>query len=994
MFYFRGRGRGDGNFGASRGRGDRGGGDRGRGGGGGFRGDRGGGGFRGDRGGGGFRGDRGGGFRGGRGGVEGPRVFGNGNAPELNAEVTRLEDEMVKADLSTAMASTSLGVALPARPGYGKQGKPIVLYTNYFELKGVDPKMDLYRYAVSFQPDNEIPKAKKHRLVEMLLQTPPFKGLPVASDWAQILVSPKKIPIAGKVAEYTLEWYPADGEPPSAPSPDDTDKAKAARKRNTHRALVNELGTVSLKELMDEVSKPTSNYPLKLETIQALNVLMTYGPSSESKIATAGGNKFYPFGTHPQMEYANLGGGLQALRGYFTSVRTSVSRLLVNVNVATGAFYKSGPLLDVMGEFSNGPPTNDFQYRKLAAFVRLLKFETNYLPDGKTKGKTKRKQHVITNLSPFGRNSTNITFDITDKNGKRTKMSVQEHFIKTYNITLRSPQAPCVNYGTKEDLKWIPAELCTILPGQLAKRLLLGPQTSEMIRFAARRPAENAESITGPGLQVAKINPVANGLNVALSKFGVKVDPQLLTVPGRILPPPVLLYNKSKANPRVGAWNLDPRFLGDKPFHRVVKSLSDWSVLVINSGSRDTIYGGPNAVRGHLEQFRNALQTYGLSPGPVPQPVFINVAPNDMNNKDFAKISKQILDSLKSQFKTKPRFLFVLLPSDNATLYDAIKYVCDCQVGIPNICNIGQKFSKEKGQMQYFANVAMKFNQKLGGVNHTVDAKTMSPLDPQTIIFGIDVTHPSPGSSESAPSISGVVASVDAIFSQYPASMRTQKGRVEMVNELEEMIIERLKLWQKRNQNRLPTKVIVYRDGVSEGQYRLVLENELPAFEKAFDKLYGAKNKHPKISIIVVGKRHHTRFYPTTLEGTDGKTGNPMPGTVVDRGVTGEKLFDFFLLAHQGLQGTSKPAHYVVIKDDNNLGADQLQSLTHSLCYTFARATRSVSICPPAYYADLLCERGRSYLHSVLKGDGSTDFTNTTWRRDVAPQLMETMYYL
>lgn len=224
--------------------------------------------------------------------------------------------------------------------------------------------------------------------------------------------------------------------------------------------------------------------------------------------------------------------------------------------------------------------------------------------------------------------------------------------------------------------------------------------------------------------------------------------------------------------------------------------------------------------------------------------------------------------------------------------------------------------------------------------------------------------------------------------------MRVQKGRVEMVQELEEMIMERLRLWSKRNQNRLPNKVIVYRDGVSEGQYRLVLENELPAFEGAFNKLYGAKAKHPKISIIIVGKRHHTRFYPTRLEDTDGRTGNPMPGTVVDRGVTGEKLFDFFLLAHQGLQGTSKPAHYVVIKDDIKLGADQLQNLTHSLCYTFARATRAVSICPPAYYADLLCERGRSYLHSVLKGDGSTDISETTWRRDVAPPLMETMYYL
>ncbi|KZM25741.1 nucleic acid binding [Ascochyta rabiei] len=1013
---FRGRGRGDGgNFGGGRGRGGFEGGDRGRGGGGdrggGFRGDRGGGfrgdrggGFRGDRGGG-FRGDRGGGFRGGRGGAaEGPRVFGGGNVPKPNAEVTKLENAMVKGDLSAAMASASLDVVLPKRPAYGTAGRAIVLYTNYFELKGIAPNTDLYRYSVAFQPDNDIPKARKRRLVELLLQTAPFKGLPIASDWAQTLISPKKIPIEGDRASYVLEWFPADGEPLPAPGPDESDRVKAARKRNTHTALVVVLGTVSLRDLLDDVSKSSTNYPLKLETIQALNVLMTHGPSSESSIATAGGNKFYPFGDHPQLQFADLGSGLQALRGYFTSVRTSVNRILVNVNVATGAFYKAGPLLTVMGEFTGGgPPTNDSQYRKLAAFVRLLKFETNYMPDRDNKGKaktskgkpvTKRKVHVITNLSPFGKNSTNITFVATDKDGKTTKLSIAEHFKRQYNITLSAPQAPVVNYGMNNDPKWIPAELCSVLPGQLAKRLLLGPQTSEMIRFAARRPHQNAESITEEGLKVTKINPIADGLNVALSKFGIKVDPQLLTVPGRILEAPDLQYKARSTKPRGGAWNLDPRQLGDKPFRLVVKPLGAWNTLVINSGSRDTIYGGPAAVKQHLEQFRNALQTYGLNPGPIQEPVVMNVSPSELNNKEFTKLQAQLTDTLRTKFKSKPNFLFVLLPNDNATLYDAIKFVCDCQLGIPNICNIGQKFSKEKGQMQYFANVAMKFNQKLGGVNHTVDARKMAPLDAQTILFGIDVTHPSPGSSDKAPSIAGVVASVDAIFSQYPASLRTQTGREEMVEELEEMIIERVKLWQKRNKGGLPNKVIVYRDGVSEGQYRLVLQHELPAFEKAFDKLYGAKAKHPKISIVVVGKRHHTRFYPTQETDTDGRTGNPMPGTVVDRGVTGEKLFDFFLLAHQGLQGTSKPAHYIVIRDDIKLGADQLQSLTHALCYTFARATRSVSICPPAYYADLLCERGRSYLHSVLKGDGGTAFADTQWRRDVHPALMESMYYL
>lgn len=232
--------------------------------------------------------------------------------------------------------------------------------------------------------------------------------------------------------------------------------------------------------------------------------------------------------------------------------------------------------------------------------------------------------------------------------------------------------------------------------------------------------------------------------------------------------------------------------------------------------------------------------------------------------------------------------------------------------------------------MQYFANLALKFNQKLGGINHSIDIKELKPLDATTIVFGIDVTHPSPGSSDSSPSIAGVVASIDTHFAQYPASMRTQRGRQEMVADLKDMIKERLKLWSMYNNGQLPKKVIVYRDGVSEGQYPIVMREEYPHFIEAFKDLYGAEPKHPKISIIVVGKRHHTRFYPTNMKDTDERTGNPKPGTVVDRGVTGEKLFDFFLLAHQGLQGTSKPAHYVVLKDENKLRADQLQILVSS----------------------------------------------------------------
>jgi hypothetical protein len=50
----------------------------------------------------------------------------------------------------------------------------------------------------------------------------------------------------------------------------------------------------------------------------------------------------------------------------------------------------------------------------------------------------------------------------------------------------------------------------------------------------------------------------------------------------------------------------------------------------------------------------------------------------------------------------------------------------------------------------------------------------------KTIMVGIDVTHPGPGSRDGSPSIAAVVASVDDNFVQFPASLEIQKGKQEV----------------------------------------------------------------------------------------------------------------------------------------------------------------------------------------------------------------------
>lgn len=68
---------------------------------------------------------------------------------------------------------------------------------------------------------------------------------------------------------------------------------------------------------------------------------------------------------------------------------------------------------------------------------------------------------------------------------------------------------------------------------------------------------------------------------------------------------------------------------------------------------------------------------------------------------------------------------------------------------------------------------------------------------------------------------------------------------------------------------------------------------------------------------------------------------------VVDNGIAHTVENDFFLLSHSGIQGTSRPAHYHVLLDQNEFTSDELQIFTYHLTHTFCRCTRSVSVCPP-----------------------------------------------
>ena len=251
-----------------------------------------------------------------------------------------------------------------------------------------------------------------------------------------------------------------------------------------------------------------------------------------------------------------------------------------------------------------------------------------------------------------------------------------------------------------------------------------------------------------------------------------------------------------------------------------------------------------------------------------------------------------------------PRLLLIMvvLPGMNKRLYSEIKRVGDSVIGIPTQCV--QLRHVQQAKPQVCSNISLKINAKLGGTNHVIDFSVKPVFTEPTIVLGADVTHPSP-TENGIPSIAAVVASMDRHASKYQARVRAQRhdecrGAQEIINDLVIIVREFLIEFYKANGKLKPSKIIFYRDGVSEGQFDQVLAHEVRAVQEACMKL--EKDYRPRITFVVVQKRHHTRLFCENEKDSSGRGRNVPPGTTVDSGITHPYEFDFYLCSHYGIQ--------------------------------------------------------------------------------------------
>ncbi|KAF9950945.1 eukaryotic translation initiation factor 2C, 2 [Mortierella alpina] len=830
------------------------------------------------------------------------------------------------------------------RPKPGSLGRPVKIRANFFEITQL-PNINVHHYDVTITPD--VPPIVNRRIFEHMLVVHGKSDLESSRpvfDGRKNIFSPRKFPFDSRTFDIIL---PEDEVPKGV---------VARRPPRVFKVKIKAAAEINLEELHRFLVGKAAMSSNCLTAIMALDILIRHKPAM--LYSSVGRSFFTPEGAQA------LYGGVEVWNGFYQSARPTMGKMMINLDVAATAYYQSGSLLELAVKMLDRRNVDDFRRgftdrdrSKLEKSLRGLLIKVTH------RSEVKRRFKIV-KLTPTPANKTMFM-----KEDSQT--DVATYFHETYGRKLAYPFMPCVVTG--RDV-FLPMEICFVIPGQRHLKKLNEKQTADMIKFTCQPPHVRANKIKD-GLKILSYQD-----NEYLQDFGVKVATEMAMVNARVLPTPNISYHPSSrmANfvPRDGAWNLKDKKVATGA------TLGSWGVVVFAQERELPL----TLVQGFIRELIVTCIDTGMNI-PNKQPPILYANPH----ADIEGSLKAAWLRAGNAVKSQPQLLVCILPNTGVPLYAEIKRVSDTVIGIPTQCV--QMSHTRMPKKQYCANVCLKMNVKLGGMNSFIPpAQTPFLTQKPTILFGADVSHPSPGDT-SRPSIASLVGSMDAKAARYAATVRVQTARTETIADLGGMVVELLKtFFQTCGQK--PERILFYRDGVSEGQFAEVLRSEVASVRAACRSLDA--NYKPAITFVVVQKRHHARFFPTRREEAD-RIGNCQAGTVVDSDIVHPFEFDFYLQSHAGLQGTSRPTHYHVLYDENKFTSDLLQDFTYKLCHLYARCTRTVSMVPPAYYAHLVAARARFHSRgerwSDTESSESTAADESTYLA-VKPELLRVMYFM
>uniref|UniRef100_A0A667YYV3 Piwi-like protein 2 n=1 Tax=Myripristis murdjan TaxID=586833 RepID=A0A667YYV3_9TELE len=605
---------------------------------------------------------------------------------------------------------------------------------------------------------------------------------------------------------------------------------------------------------------------------------------------------------------------LQVWPGYSTCIKHTDGGLYLNVDVSHKVL-RNDSVLDVMKVMYQQSSENfqDACTKELIGSIIITRYNN----------RTYRIDDIEWNKSPKD------TFTLHD--GSQT--TFLDYYSKNYGITIHEMDQPLLIHRPKERSKPGGKQIIT-------GEILLVPELSFMtgIPEKMRKDFKAMKDLTmhinvGSEQHTHSIMQLVKNINTnpktlqELSGWGLEISTDILTIKGRTLPLETICLQTSSF---------------------VTGSDVSWSKEVVRDASISCIPLNVWAIffpRRCAEQADELVSIFQKVAGPIGQRLErpIRVELRDDRTETYVK-------SIHSQLNSDANIQLVvcIMVGNRDDLYIAIKKECCIKSPIPSQAINVRTISQPQKLRSVAQKILLQMNSKLGGELWTVSV----PLK-HLMVVGVDVYH---DTSKKYRSVMGFVASVNSSLTRWYSRVTFQTPTEELINGFQVCLVAALQKYYEVNHN-LPEKIVVYRDGVSDGQLKMIELYEIPQLLKCFQTF---PSYEPKLVFIVVQKRISTTLYSWAAD----RFGTPPPGTVLDHTLTHKDWVDFYLMAHHIRQGCGLPTHYISVYNSTNLSPDHLQRLTFKMCHLYWNWPGTIRVPAPCKYAHKVAFLCGQYLHS------------------------------
>ncbi|XP_076644828.1 aubergine isoform X1 [Halictus rubicundus] len=611
---------------------------------------------------------------------------------------------------------------------------------------------------------------------------------------------------------------------------------------------------------------------------------------------------------------------LELWPGYATSIRQHEDQILLCAEI-THKVMRQQTLLDILNDCYQ-ESTRDykkiFQERTIGLVV-LTDYNNN--------------TYRITDID-FDTNPSS-TFQL--RNGE--SVSYKDYYKNKYQIRIRNDSQPMLVSRLKPrerragqtEIVYLVPELCraTGLTDSMRSDFHLMRALGEHTRVA---PKSRIDKLMVFNRRVRSESAIVQ----ELGNWNLKLDDRLVDIPSRILQQEAILFAGGTRKASAGQFADWTRELQNKHMYNTIQ-LNNWVVICVNR------------MRREVERFIQILQE-------VAQPMGCRFATpriwdiQDDRSNTYSDILERIMSS------SNPELIYCVVSNNRADRYSAIKKKCVVDRPVPSQVFLAKNLSKNAKSVA--TKVAIQLACKLGGAPWSVE---LPPI--KLMVVGFDVCH---DPNDKSRDYGAMVASLDDPLTRYFSAVSAHTSGEELSNEFSVNLSKALHSYRNTNKC-LPSHIVIYRDGVGEGQVAHVYEHEVEQIKSKLKSIYG--ETQVKMAFVIVTKRINTRFFYNS--------NNPPPGTIVDDVVTNPLRYDFFIVSQSVRQGTVSPCAYNVIADSTGWRADQLQRITYKLTHMYYNWSGTVRVPAPCQYAHKLAFLVSQFI-----------------RRPPSSQLQDLLYYL